>query len=235
MKYKTYKRHIQSKRIQKKSKKTRRIHKQSKRIQSKRIRNKSKRIRKHTGGSFTYYMGNGDYIENDDTYETQPFFKKVFDIPSDKSKNEFKISEILKANPHPNIVTFYQIKPYEYITMEELITYATDQDYAEKYLDNKKELIKQIETMREVKAFLQSLGIIYLDWKFDNIGKSKDGNYKLFDFDASGQIDLSSGSWKIVPLYLNSYNGDEKYLSPTDLDDWAFERNIIDESKRMMY
>ena len=233
MKYKTYKSNIQ-----KKGKKTRRI-----RIRSKRTCKKGKKTRrirkcknKHTyktGGSFTYYMGNGDYIENDETYEAQPFFKKVFDIPPEKSTNEFKISEILKANPHPNIVTFYQIKPYEYILMEELITYATDPDYAEKYLDNKKELTKQIEAMREVKAFLQSLGIIYLDWKFDNIGKSKAGNYKLFDFDASGQVDLSSGSWKIPPLYLNSYNGDEKHLSPTDLDDWAFERNIIDEAKRM--
>ena len=40
--------------------------------------------------------------------------------------------------------------------------------------------------MKKVKDFfLQNLGIIYIDWEQDNIGKGEDGNYKLFDFDGS--------------------------------------------------
>jgi hypothetical protein len=43
--------------------------------------------------------------------------------------------------------------------------------------------------MSNVKDFLQGLGIMYVDWKLDNIGKSLiDGKYKLFDFDASGLV-----------------------------------------------
>ena len=53
--------------------------------------------------------------------------------------------------------------------------------------------------MKEVKKFLQDIGFIYVDWKFDNIGKSKDGNYKLFDFDASGIINLDTNEWIVTP------------------------------------
>jgi hypothetical protein len=35
--------------------------------------------------------------------------------------------------------------------------------------------------MKNVKDFLQSLGIMYIDWKIDNIGVSNVGAYKLFD------------------------------------------------------
>jgi serine/threonine protein kinase len=36
------------------------------------------------------------------------------------------------------------------------------------------------------KNHLQTLGIMYIDWKPDNIGIDPDGKYKLFDFDLSG-------------------------------------------------
>jgi len=49
-----------------------------------------------------------------------------------------------------------------------------------------------INAMKKVKTFLQSLGIIYMDWKIDNVGRGKDGNYKLFDFDGSGIIDINT-------------------------------------------
>jgi len=119
--------------------------------------------------------------------------------------------------------------------MEELITYSTDEDYHDNYILNKKELAKQIEAMKKVKDYLQGLGIIYLDWKFDNIGKSpeKDGDYKLFDFDHSGWIDTDTNEWLIKPEFLNSFTGPEKKYSPKELDDWAFNRYIIQEATRM--
>lgn len=203
-------------------------------------KNKSKSKSNHMkkGGSHIYYMSNGESKEiNETTPDGKPFFRKVFDGSMDDSINEFKIITILQEIlPHPNIVTFYDINPGESIDMEELITYSTDEDYAYNYLENKKELAKQIDAMKKVKKDLQELGIIYLDWKFDNIGKSleKDGDYKLFDFDNSGWIDIDTNEWIIKPTaFLKSFTGPEKRYSPIELDDWAFDRYIIQEAKRM--
>jgi serine/threonine protein kinase len=53
--------------------------------------------------------------------------------------------------------------------------------------------------MMEVKEYLQSLGIIYIDWKDDNTGISDDGEIKLFDFNASGLINTETKEWIIKP------------------------------------
>lgn len=55
--------------------------------------------------------------------------------------------------------------------------------------------------MKKVKTFLHGLGIIYMDWKPDNIDKY--GNYKLFDFDASGLVNTKG--WKIKPVELFAF------------------------------
>jgi hypothetical protein len=190
------------------------------------------------GGSYIYYMSDTDKSgeTSEKTADGKPFFRKIFDVPFEEAINEFQIITILQANPaHPNIVTYYEVNPGESIDMEELITYSTDEDYHDNYILNKKELAKQIAAMKKVKDYLQGLGIIYLDWKFDNIGKSpeKDGDYKLFDFDHSGWIDTDTNEWLIKPEFLNSFSGLEDKLSPKELDDWAFNRYIIQEATRM--
>ena len=87
---------------------------------------------------------------------------------------------------------------------------------------------------------------MYMDWKFDNIGKSKsNGMYKLFDFDSSGLINHETNEWFIKPLHIKGYNlpainaykrrigtGD-KPMTPKEMDDWSFEANILDQVERM--
>ena len=78
--------------------------------------------------------------------------------------------------------------------------------------------------MSDVKSHLQSLGIMYIDWKLDNIGISSDGELKLFDFDVSGVINNESGEWIIEPPKYWSYknaikNGME---NPVDIDNFLF-------------
>ena len=77
----------------------------------------------------------------------------------------------------------------------------------------------------EVKTYLQSLGIMYIDWKLDNIGISDDGQIKLFDFDVSGLIDVKTNGWIKKPPMFWSYttavqNGAE---TPTEIDNYAFD------------
>lgn len=45
---------------------------------------------------------------------------------------------------------------------------------------------KRKDSMMKAKRFLQKNNIVYIDWKPDNTGLDENGNFKLFDFDASG-------------------------------------------------
>lgn len=86
----------------------------------------------------------------------------------------------------------------------------------------------------EVKEYLQSLGIIYIDWKADNTGISDDGEIKLFDFNASGLINTETKEWIIKPEEWWSYNKAIRYgmVTPIDIDNYAFDlgfKNIFEE------
>jgi len=69
------------------------------------------------------------------------------------------------------------------------------------------------------------MGIIYIDWKIDNIGKSIDNQFKLFDFNASGVINPSTNEWIIKPVqtfwnYKHALKDGCK--TPKEIDDWSF-------------
>jgi serine/threonine protein kinase len=138
-----------------------------------------------------------------------------------KSKREIDISKIIMENPHENIVEIYQIhesSPNNHIDMELL-----DRNL-EKY--NIEDIRK---TMENVKTFLQGIGIMYIDWKSDNIGIDSNGNLKLFDFDASGKINIGEKEWKNVwaikpPTYYYSYRKsiEAGYILPKDIDNYSF-------------
>ena len=208
----------------------------SKRSNSKRSKHKrsiSKRSAVKNGGSYIYDMDSGEYRTVDDG---QDFFRKNL---STTENNEADIVEFLTKFPDytdNNIVKFYQVTT-EYIDMEDLITQYTDPDYARKYIENDRERDKQIAAMRQAKDYLQSINIMYLDWKFDNIGRGKDANgqyiYKLFDFDASG-IANQDNQWLISPIYLQSY-GKDKTLPPKELDDLLFERELANAPALITY
>lgn len=193
-------------------------------------KNKTRKI----GGS-TIYDGSADRIidqvkKTNATYYGKPFFRKLY--PQKRKGNdtrhiEKQIVEILMNNPHPNIVTFYDVND-RYLDMEELDSPHSNPEFYDNFKD---ETLIIRKAMIDVKDFLQKLGIMYIDWKYDNIAKGKDGNYKLFDFDASGIVDLHTNRWKVKPPNYWSFNSAKKKhcKTPKEIDDWSFRYNILEE------
>ena len=188
----------------------------------------------------TIYNMNNDTTENsEETYNTNPFFRKngapYNSISQAYSKHvETTIVKILMDHPHNNIVNYYEIND-DYITMEQVSSAKSDPSFFEEGPLSYEEIIEIQQIMRKVKDFLQSLGIMYIDWKYDNLGKSLDGNYKLFDFDASGLIDLNSQEWILKPQHYWSYNEALKNgaKTPKEIDDWSFNYNMIEEALKI--
>ena len=175
---------------------------------------KYKRKTRRRGGSKQF---RGSEVTNlDEKFRGMNFFRKY-----GASTSEHAIYEILKQNPHPNIVKVYRITD-KYVDIELLTPIISEKDYDKKSL---------ISDALVVKNYLQSLGIMYIDWKPDNMGIGADGKYKLYDFDLSG---ISDGkNWKKRPAdYSWSYrqaiaNG---LADPKEIDDFAFEINFIREN-----
>ena len=149
-------------------------------------------------------------------------YRKVFDYSEpcnemmiNAMEAEYKIITILINNPYPNIVTYYELTK-QYVDMEELD------------VETNKNPKKVTEIMLKVKEFLQNLGIMYNDWKIDNIGIAKDGTYKLFDFDGSGVIDLKTKEWIVKPAEFWSFRKaiENGCVTPQQIDDFVFEYNI---------
>ena len=152
----------------------------------------------------------GEMIESDELYEGQPFFRKMTTC-----SREINICKILQKYNHKNIVKIYQIAE-DYIDMELL----------DVYIQNTLE-IKDI--MKCCKDDLQQLGIIYIDWKIDNIGLDADNTYKLFDFDGSGIIDILSKEWIQKPN--SSFYSFRKAIetglkNPIEIDEFSFNMNM---------
>lgn len=139
-------------------------------------------------------------------------------------------------NHHRNIVTYYHIYT-NHIDIEQVNSEKSNSLFFDNQAMTREDLNEIIEVMTKVKDFLQALGIMYIDWKFDNMGKALDGNYKLFDFDASGLIDLLSMEWKLKPNTIYwSYNEAIKHgcKTPKEIDDWSFNYNIIEEGEKLL-
>jgi serine/threonine protein kinase len=204
---------------------------------------KSENFKLLAGGTTIYYINTDNVIHSNLTYDGLPFFRKVYINPSSRNnqekylkKIETAIVKILMEHSNPNIVKYYDIN-YRYVDMEELDTYKSNPSFLDKPPMTSKELKKIQRVMLNVKDFLQGFGIMYVDWKFDNIGKSLiDGKYKLFDFDASGVIDLTTKKWKLKPIKFWSYKQAIKNGSktPKEIDDWSFHYNIIEEGNKML-
>ena len=187
--------------------------------------------------STIYNMNNDTTTTSDETYNGHLFFRKLGGPYISKahiySNNvERTIIKILMDHPHPNIVNYYKLSD-DYITMEQVNSEKSNPLY--KPMTNE-EIIEIQQVMVKVKDFLQSLGIMYIDWKYDNLGKSADGTYKLFDFDASGLIDLASKEWILKPQHYWSYNEAIKNgaLTPKEIDDWSFNYNMITEVNKTL-
>lgn len=175
----------------------------------KRVKNKkSKSKNKTKNGGIRIYKLDGKIIGDPNIlHEGKDFFRKMTN-----DKNELEICKLLMKNPHKNIIKIYDVTK-NYIDMELLNTYINRIDISE---------IKKV--MAEVKTYLQNLGVIYIDWKLDNIGISPDGQYKLFDFDVSGLINKETNEWILEPPKYWSYNEATKngMKTPIDIDNYAF-------------
>ena len=188
-----------------KSKKNIRKNKNSKKNRNKRT--KKNRNKKTIGG--VRVLMDGEFTTHPEIlHEGKDFFRKMTNDTAEK-----KICKILMKNPHKNIIKIYDVCE-DYIDMELLNVDMSKQDMSK---------IKYI--MMEVKTYLQSLGIMYIDWKLDNIGISEDGEIKLFDFNASGLTDTKTHEWKIEPLEWWSYNKavQNGMVYPIEIDDYAFD------------
>ena len=188
----------------------------TKRVGTKRFRTKRVGTKKFRIGGVRVYKLDGKFTTDPEIlHEGKEFFRKMTNNIEEK-----KICEILMKNPHKNIIKIYGIGK-DYIDMELLDTDMSLED------NNK---IKNL--MIEVKTYLQSLGIMYIDWKLDNIGISEDGQIKLFDFDVSGLIDIETKEWIIEPPKYWSYNKalQNGMVTPIDIDNYAF--NIEFQNKK---
>lgn len=188
--------------------------------------------------STIYYPDTNSTEKTDETYDGKPFFRKHYGEPHpflDYSKQvELRIIKILMQYHHRNIVTYYHIDT-NHIDIEQVDSEKSNSLYNP--VITRKDLNEIIEAMTNVKEFLQAIGIMYVDWKLDNLGKSVDGIYKLFDFDASGLIDLLSMEWKLKPNTIYwSYNEAIKHgcKTPKEIDDWSFNYNIIEEGEKLL-
>ena len=165
----------------------------SKTIKSAKGKSKTMKSTKGKGKMITFTL-DGKFKTT--THKGKDFFRKM-----STDASELKLCKMIKDNPHPNIITIYDISINKYgvcyIDMELLQTEISEKD---------KDEIKMV--MTNVKTYLHKLGIMYIDWKFDNIGKSNDGQFKLFDFNVSGLIDITSKDqeWIIKPPPYWSYS-----------------------------
>jgi len=174
-------------------------------------RRKTSKRKTKRGGSKIY--NNSGLKNTNETFEGKQFFRKMTTDP-----NELAIAEILMVHPHPNIATIYSVQQ-NHIDMELL-----------KPLNHFDPAIKT--AMASAKAHLQSQGIMYVDWKIDNIGLATDGNYKLYNFDSSAIINTKTRVWTSKPpLWWSFGKATEKGLTdPYEIDNFSFKAGLTQQS-----
>lgn len=151
---------------------------------SKKKTKKRKQYLTKKGGQSKMYTLEGDIVNIDDNYKGQNIFRKQV-----RRNVELIISKKIMENPNPYIVTIYHVNTdNSTVDMELLNT---------EYEMNDENIAKIHKTIKEALQYLHSINIMYIDWKYDNIGQTSDGNFKLFDFDSSGIATDDNKEWLI--------------------------------------
>jgi serine/threonine protein kinase len=166
--------------------------------------------------SSVLYNEKGLLINLDETIEGKLFFRKRAFFKD--LINDYEIAKILLNEKNPNIVEIYNISIINQLYYEIDIE-LVNTDYSISILEKNKQVLI------ELKNFLQSKGIMYIDWKPDNFGIDEKGNIKIFDFDASGIISIENfETWLIKPPNYWAYKmANLKGLSkPKEIDDYCF-------------
>lgn len=124
-------------------------------------------------------------------YDGQNVFRKMLRRSSYSSIVEMDIAKCLMNNPQPNAVRVYDVVITDkecYIDMEQLEVHSFNWNHC--ILDVMKAL-----------GQLHSMKVVYIDIKIDNVGFStKDGVYKLFDFNCSGIVADDGKHWLRTPF-----------------------------------
>jgi len=137
------------------------------------------------------YDLNGHYSLIRKTYNDKPFFRKHISLEYESDFIEYIVASKIKRNPHPNLVTIYDITT-SYIDMELLET------------DNIKKKIDFNEIKRAL-IHLHKLNVVYIDLKLPNIGITRNtGETKIFDFNCCGIL-LTNTKWLYKPVYSKPY------------------------------
>ena len=157
------------------------------------------------------YSGEEGLEDFEGDIEGKPYFRKYIE-GGNTGKIELHIARILKRNVNQNIVTIYDIG-LDYLDMELLKTRLSMKD-----------IRPQIEALRQAKDFMQSLGIVYLDWKLDNLGLSSEGVVKVFDFDMSSMY-INDLFTKTPGIKCFSWRKAEAagLRHPVEIDNWIFD------------
>jgi hypothetical protein len=163
-----------------------------------------------------HYNLEGHIVDLPELFDGTPFFRK-----STYSVVEKLIAKTLMRHPHPNIVQIYRVDGYM-VDMELVKPIGRL---------NPVRLWRQMDSARK---HLQRFGIMYIDWKLDNIGVDRYGNYKLFDFDVSGIAEIDRPEWRVDPLKYYIYQKAAKmYAEPQMIDNYAFFLGIIDKISQL--
>jgi serine/threonine protein kinase len=167
------------------------------------------------------FTANGNIKNLNETKRGVPFFRKT-----SSSEIELAIARKVMRNPHPNVVKIYAVGP-NYIDMEMLDVSSVTSKYCRDHMAE----------LRRAKNHLHKNGIVYLDWKPDNMGISYiNGKIKVFDFDMSGLLRrriLFVNNWKIEPAlkgFLLRHAEEAGQLTPIKADDWIFDHRFMKNS-----
>lgn len=160
------------------------------------------------------YSGEEGVEDFDAEFEGKPIFRKYI-YEGQMGRNEMNITRIVKKNSHPNIAVIYAVGP-DYIDMELLKTGL-----------RLSKINPFITALRDAKDFLHSLGIVYLDWKLDNLGVSSEGVVKIFDFDMSSMFvkDRFTEGPGTKGFFWRAAEA-AGLKTPIEIDDWIFNQMV---------
>jgi len=157
---------------------------------------------------------NGRMKRLEETYYGKPFFRKYV------GRTEQEVAECFKKFPHPNIVKVYRVTP-EYIDVE-LVSRKPPKN---------EEVMNNMAQLLSAKTHMHIHGIVYIDWKPENMGRAADGTLKIFDFDSCGFFRRNLFGWNIwreqPPFsYVLAAAMSARKRSPIAIDDWIFEHML---------
>lgn len=169
----------------------------------------------------TLYIYDMDGSMNEELIDTEyDVFRKVLKKNDESAMTEFQIAKRLLNNPQKNVVQIYDVVEHDKLCWIDMECLDDCYNPLSAYMNDLKCGLEQ----------LHSLGVVYIDIKSDNIGYStKDGVFKIFDFDCSGIVSLDTPTkWEREPLHISAkYKRlrleEDKVSSLFELDTLAFE------------